>query len=87
MREHTARPHKLLYGFHGELFWNIALRGEEIIEEEVEEEEEKVEYDEDGEPIKKRGKGAHGNEKKALAGGIDKVEEKEKKYGPERKFM
>ena len=36
MREHTARPHKLLYGFNGEMFWNIALRGDPIEEEEEE---------------------------------------------------
>ena len=39
MREHTARPHKLLYGFNGEMFWNIVLRGDPI-----EEEEEEVKY-------------------------------------------
>ena len=27
MREHTARPHKLLYGFNGEMFWNVLLEG------------------------------------------------------------
>ena len=40
MREHTARPHKLLYGFNGELFWNVKLRGDEIEEAEEEEKEE-----------------------------------------------
>ena len=26
LREHTARPHKLLYGFNGEMFWCVYLR-------------------------------------------------------------
>ena len=46
MREHTARPHKLLYGFNGELFWNVKLRGDEIEEAEEEEKEEQNEDDE-----------------------------------------
>ena len=36
-REHTGKAHKLLYGFNGEMFWNVLLRGDKIEEEEEKE--------------------------------------------------
>ena len=82
MREQTAIPHKLLYGFNSEMYWKVSQRGDEIIEDEK-----KIDEDDDEED-EEEAKGKDKAKEKVKIAGFQTVAKKiEKKYKPNRNFI